>query len=135
MLMTTAVFLASFYGCASVQSVHHSFNQVTYDNMITKREAKMIAREVLVAEGLQGKYRLSCPRIIDNDHTFGYEHHWFISMKQRGIHFDPSEFIVVVHKRTGEVIYAEKKYPSNVLGYAGYSWIFDLHEAKMLGKI
>lgn len=100
-------------GCASslkgeVRSVWGRLASVVIDDGISAQEAEIIAQNQLIKSHLVRLYDLSCPRMVkDAADLPNSENFWFVSFKERtpsGIEF---VYMVLVHKQTGRVQFAD----------------------------
>jgi len=112
-------------GCATIKSIEKNYKKIDYSDGINKSEAKLIAKKSLIDSPYRNFYRVIRPRILDNDETLQHPRYWFLKFRRKSSKLNKSNYFVVIEKKTGEVIYAEKHYPNNA---QNYRWILELHE-------
>ncbi len=127
-LMTLALATTSY---ANMSALENSYAKINYKDGINQREAKLIAKKALMDSGDKNLYRFFNPEIVDNRYTYPHQQYLFVHLKRKSLEVARSEYLVIVDKKTGKVVYSDKEYhPTNVLAYNGYRWAVGLHEHK-----
>ncbi len=69
----------------------------------------------------KGSYQFTNPQFVVNHDTHPFPNHWFVSFQKKKYISAPSEYLVVIDNRDGEIVYSQKKYPSTV---QDLRWVF-----------
>lgn len=106
-------------GCASLmktqsQSVLERYKTVVFEDGITLEEAKLIAQRELIRQNEVAIYDLANPQVVAKVADLPRsQDHWFVSFDEREAGSLKYIFMVVIHKKTGDVKfsqgYAEEK--------------------------
>lgn len=107
------VVLLFLAGCASAmraesQSVLTRYQTVVFDDGISLEEAKLIAQRELIRQNEAAIYELSRPQIAAGVADLPrYQDHWFVFFDERSIVNIKYIFMVVIHKKTGGIKFAQ----------------------------
>lgn len=100
-------------GCAgslaeSLKSVSDRYEAVVIEDGIDLQEAKAIAQKQMVKENLVELYDLSNPQVEkDVAELPRYQDYWFIYFDEKRPSGIPFIFMVIIHKETGKVKFAD----------------------------
>jgi len=119
------IIVVGLSACSTVNSVNKSYSKINRDDGISVKEAKIIAKKSLVDSQFTRKFIVINPKTLKNPDTYPHPNHYFLKSKSKLLGSDGSSYLVVIDKRTGEVIYSRKNYPTYI---KGYRWIMNLPE-------
>ncbi len=100
-------------GCTSAmmaesQSVLTRYKTVVFDDGISLEEAKLIAQRELIRQNEAAIYELPRPQTAaDAADLPRYQDHWFVFFDERSIVNIKYIFMVVIHKKTGRIQFAQ----------------------------
>lgn len=100
-------------GCTSAmraesQSVLTRYKTVVFDDGISLEEAKLIAQRELIRQNEAAIYDLPRPQVAaDVADLPRYQDHWFVFFDERSIVNIKYIFMVVIHKKTGSIQFAQ----------------------------
>jgi len=100
-------------GCATstaenVKTVSDHYEQVIFDDGISLEESKVIAQKQLIKKNVVDLYDLSKPQIArDVTELPDYQEYWFIFFEEKSPGSIPFIFMVLVHKETGKIKFAD----------------------------
>lgn len=93
---------------AESQSVLTRYKTVVFDDGISLEEAKLIAQRELIRQNEAAIYDLPRPQVAaDVVDLPRYQDHWFVFFDERSIVNIKYIFMVVIHKKTGSIQFAQ----------------------------
>ena len=68
------------------------------------------------------QYKMKSPRILKDAFVRDYKDHWFVSFDPKSFDLSFWRYLVVVEKKSGQILFADTYIPYEV---ADYDWVFD----------
>jgi hypothetical protein len=99
-------------GCArttaiNTQSVSNNYQQIVFDDGISLEESKVIAQKQLIRRNISDIYNLLNPQMAnDVENLPNNQEYWFVFFQEIKPANIPFIFMVLVHKETGKIKFA-----------------------------
>ena len=120
-IFLSLVVQSSILGCTTIGGVNKAFEAVNFSDGINQAEAQVIAQEKLVAYKDRRNYVVKSPEVIDNAIVRQYPEYWFVSFEANKFDLSFWNYLVVINKETGAVLFADSYEP---LRTVDYDWVF-----------
>ncbi|UCB57162.1 MAG: hypothetical protein JSV30_00810 [Candidatus Omnitrophota bacterium] len=93
---------------------------VSYDNGITKEEAKIIAKEYFLDSKYKNKFRSTDAGVLSSVETAQHPDSWFIMFRPKKMKWIKYKHIVGVDKKTGKITFEGTLSPSGLSSSTPY---------------
>jgi hypothetical protein len=118
-IYSSLIALVVLQGCASTSA---KFTQVDPSNGINRYEAIMMAKSEIENAGLKNYFKNLKPILREDPYASKYPEYWFVDFTPK-IYFDFWGYLVVINKKTGEIIHSRDYYwPVKI---ADLDWVFN----------
>ncbi|MDE1921497.1 MAG: hypothetical protein KGI24_08660 [Candidatus Omnitrophica bacterium] len=125
-------------GCSSTEAIYKNYDKLIFPGKaVSAEQAKVIAQRKLIGTGDKDSYRISYPDIKTGPLADKYPDDWFVvfghnwlsplnknAMLDTYTELRETQYLVVVDKKTGEVVFFGEWYPERE---NDFDWVFDRH--------
>lgn len=109
-------------GCQTTGPYSQKFKNIVFDDGINQAEAVAIAQNTLRNDHSQRSgYKMNRVEVIDDFLVDPYPDYWFISFPSGEFDLSFYQYLVVVHKKTGNIVFSAPYVP---LKTVDYDWVF-----------
>ncbi len=108
-------------GCLTLGGIDKQYQALDISDGASMEEAKIIAQQKLMHAPERKDYAAGSAEILDDAIVHQYPDYWFVSFEAKSFAMSFWQYLVVVQKKTGTVIYAGAYMPYQSVDY---NWIF-----------
>lgn len=108
-------------GCSTVNAVDKEYGQVNFSDGIDSHEAVVIAQKKFLESRYAKEYEARSAAILRDFFVRDYPGYWFVSLDSKNFNLTFWRYLVVIHKATGRIRFADPYVPLEVMNY---DWVF-----------
>jgi hypothetical protein len=121
------IVIFSFVGCSVSRTIDKQLTQVDRTNGLNYQESLIIAQDILHTSSFASDYDVKSGQIIQGILMRDYPNYWFVTFDAKDFRTPFWKFLVVMHKDSGEVVFAEPCVP---LDHANFDWVFQPRKSR-----
>jgi hypothetical protein len=121
-LITLLFFVSS---CSSIGTYYKDFRDLKLADGVSSSEAKTIGQYHFVLSDQLNVFKPGSPAILNDRLALEYPEFWFVSFSPRDIDQHFYRYLVVINKKSSEVIWEGIYQPLKIINY---NWVFTARE-------